>query len=130
MKVVCPYCNQEAPLVTGDKVYPHRPELHWLRLYRCAPCDAHVGVHRGTEIPLGTLANAATRKARNKAHAAFDPLWQLGRAGDRERRLELYAWLAKELGIQVEKTHIALFDVETCRRVVELCSKRAQEVKR
>lgn len=33
----------------------------------------------------------------------------------------MYAWLANELGIPKARCHIAMFDVETCKQVVEVC---------
>lgn len=132
---ICSHCEQPASLTTGAKVYPHRPDLHSLRFWRCDPCDAHVGCHRkdawvviggvkvvsdGT-LALGRPANAALRKARNAAHAAFDPLW---RDGPLPRRAA-YAWLAKGLGISVEQCHIATFDLAQCQRVLELVKSRA-----
>ena len=129
MPCTCPYCKQPAQLVGGDVIYPHRPELAGLKFHHCAPCSAYVGCHKagawtydttgrkvvsdGT-LPLGRLANAELRKAKQQAHAAFDPLWQSGRYN----RRVAYAWLAKELGIRVDQCHIAEFDVRQCRAVV------------
>lgn len=53
-------------------------------------------------------------RARVAAHAAFDPLWLSGRMS----RSDAYAELARRLGLPKEKTHMLLFDVEMCRRVV------------
>lgn len=33
----CDYCNNEVELVGGDAIYPHRPDLHALKFYYCAP---------------------------------------------------------------------------------------------
>jgi hypothetical protein len=116
---VCPYCCRDAELVSGAAVYPHRPDLHHLRFWACLPCDAWVGCHRGTEEPLGRLANAKLRKAKQAAHAAFDPMWT---SGDMPRR-DAYSWLADALGLDREDTHIGLFDLTMCRRVIEVCRK-------
>lgn len=120
--VICSYCQQPAQLVGGDVIYPHRPDLYALRFYQCEPCDAWVGCHRETAKPLGRLANAELRQAKQDAHAAFDPLWQSGRM----KRKDAYSWLASRLGI--ETAHIGEFDVETCRRVVEICQKETADV--
>ena len=123
--MTCPYCNQTARLTTGATIYPHRPDLHALRFWACVACDAYVGCHRGTERPLGRLANLELRQAKMRAHAAFDPLW---RARDRSQRpktrSEAYAWLARQLGIERERCHIGEMDVEMCERVVEVCRTR------
>lgn len=121
--LTCPYCNQRATLVGGKAIYPHRPDLFSKFFYQCAPCGAYVGCHdAGTGQGDGTLAkgspaNADTRRARKKAHRAFDPMWT-GR--DRTmRRKEAYAWLANELGINVADCHIGEFDTAMCQRVVD-----------
>jgi hypothetical protein len=120
--VTCPYCDANAPLVTGAKVYPHLPHLHHKRFYLCSPCNAYVGCHDGTTRPLGRLADAALRHAKIAAHAAFDPLWQ----SHQMTRSAAYRWLRKELNISEHDCHIGKFDVETCRRVVQLCRQRSE----
>ena len=35
-------------------------------------------------------------------------------------RLDCYKWLSKEMGLKLEDTHIALFEIEQCEKVVEL----------
>lgn len=104
----CPYCGKNAPLVWGDKVYPHRPDLHDKRFYLCEPCNAYVGCHKDTNKAFGTLANAELRKARSAAHAEFDPLWQMGYM----KRTDAYSWLASELGIPVKQAHIGMMDMD------------------
>ena len=131
MAIKCPYCTQAAQLVTGAEIYRHRPDLAGLNFWACFPCGAYVGCHKagawfwkagkkvisdGT-IPLGRLANAELRQAKQAAHAAFDPMWK-------ERgqpRKTAYAWLAFKLGIPEADCHIGEFDVERCRLVVEVC---------
>ena len=125
---ICPYCGKTAVLVSGTHIYPHRRDLYALRFWACDPCSAYVGCHKagawmyvggekilsnGT-LPLGRLANAALRREKSAAHAAFDPLWKTGRM----RRREAYSWLAKQLGIRFDDCHIGEFDVERCRAVV------------
>lgn len=129
--VACPYCNKSAELVSGSVIYPHRSDLSELKFYRCLTCRAYVGCHkRGARViiggrktvsdgtlPLGRLADAALRKAKSQAHAAFDPLW-MGRV---MRRKQAYAWLSKQMGLPVDLTHIGEFDPAQCKRVVEVC---------
>lgn len=121
--VICPYCSKSASLLTGKDIYPHRKDLWSLNFWSCSDCDAYVGCHApnkgygdGTR-PLGRLANAELRNAKSAAHAAFDPLWACGEYS----RKEAYKWLAKQLDIPVNETHIGFFDVSDCKRVVEVC---------
>lgn len=123
--VTCAYCGRPAEFVTGDKVYPGRGDLWTKRFWQCAPCQAWVGCHDGTDVPLGRLANAALRQAKMEAHAVFDPLWRakIAKTGMRkgQARAKAYAWLSQQLGIPPEKTHIGMFDEETCKRVKMVC---------
>lgn len=125
MSVVCDYCGNDAPLVTGREVYPHRHDLYAKKFYQCLPCDAVVGVHEGTTNPLGRLANPELRKAKMDAHAAFDPLWRSGE----HKRGQLYGWLSNQLGIEKKDCHIGMFDAAMCRRVVEVCQTSKPEKK-
>ena len=120
----CRYCDRQAALVhPGEDGYPYRTDYGpvWL----CAPCGAYVGCHKGTTNALGGLANAELREWKQKAHAAFDPLWQAKIRCDgcskSHARKAGYRWLSKQLGIPPKLTHIGYMSVEECRRVVEVC---------
>lgn len=115
--LLCPYCMDKTVLVGGDVIYPHRPDLYKKWFYSCRPCGAYVGCHPGTKKPLGRLANGELRKAKQEAHAAFDPLWKSGR----RKRKDAYAWLAANIGIDVNDCHIGEFDVKACKLVVAAC---------
>ncbi len=94
-------------------------------IYLCKPCRAWVGVHKGTDTPLGRLANAELRIWKRAAHTAFDPLWQRGRF--RGYRNAAYDWLAKEMGLPRDQTHIGMLDVDQCRqaiRVIKMSEKK------
>lgn len=114
-KLHCQYCGREAIKVNGLDIYPHRPDLGKLSFYQCKHCDAYVGTHNGTNKPLGTLANKNLRMARGLAHKSFDPLWKYGKL----RRKDAYIGLSKFMGINVNVTHIALFNLEQCYEVVK-----------
>ena len=115
-EVYCDYCSRRAEFVDSKIIYGKSYGM----IYLCRNCMAYVGVHKGTAKPLGRLANAQLRYWKKRAHAEFDPLWKYGRF--RGCRNAAYAWLAKELGLPVENTHIGMFDVTTCRRVVTICN--------
>ena len=125
MEVECPYCGKEAKLVTGDVIYPHRPDLEEKLFYHCKPCDAYVGTHVKTGEPYGRLANKELRAARNKAHMFFDKLWKYSYS--RMTRKEAYAWLAHQMGLLKDDCHIGDFDVQQCNKVAELARKKLNE---
>ena len=109
--VTCPYCLKPAVLEDSAVVYHGRS---YGMIWRCAPCDAYVGTHKGStdHKPLGRLADALLRKWKIKAHAALDPLW-LGGAMTRRRAYERAADL---MGLR--EVHIGDFDVEQCQRLI------------
>lgn len=121
----CRYCLLPAALLRlGDEGYPYRRDYG--PTWTCAPCGAHVGCHPGTENALGGLANAELRAAKQAAHAAFDPLWRRKAAKEKcgigKARRAGYRWLSEQLGIPGKLTHIGEFDLDQCRKVVEVCS--------
>jgi hypothetical protein len=113
----CPYCGNDAELLTGREIYPHRQDLFGLKFWACLPCIAWVGTHKNSKdnAPLGILANPQLRIAKMKAHAAFDPLWRSGKMS----RKQAYSWLSKALDIPKEEAHIGMFNAEMCMRVVK-----------
>ena len=116
MKVVCPYCGRRAELVDSKVIYG---KSYGHKVWLCRNCLAYVGCHKGTNKPLGRLANAELRRWKTEAHDAFDPLWQYGRF--KGKRNDAYKWLSKQMGIPYEKTHIGMFDVDDCKRVIQIC---------
>lgn len=117
--LLCDYCQEPPELVTGKAIYPHRKDLYSKQFWLCNNCGAYVGTHKNSpgHKPLGRLANAELRLAKGEAHSAFDPLWRTGA----RTRTEAYNWLANQLGIQIYDCHIGMFNVATCKRVVDVC---------
>ena len=111
----CRYCAGKVSLV-NNAVFYGGTEYGWPLAYCCASCGARVGCHPETDVPLGTLADGPTMKARRAAHDAFDPLW---RGKTPWHRKEAYRALARVMGLQT--AHISHFDEHECDRVVKLC---------
>jgi hypothetical protein len=108
---ICPFCKKPGELFTGEKFYPHRKDLHDLRIWACERCDTRVGCFDGTDIPKGSMASHELRKARMEAHRAFDPIWKEGLIS----RTEAYALLAQRLGMRVEDCHFGQMGPKACR---------------
>jgi len=83
----------------------------WPWAYRCVGCEAYVGMHPKTYIPLGTLADAETRNARKLGKKPFETVWQ----SKHMTRSEAYRQLAAHMGISASECHFGLFSVEQCR---------------
>jgi zinc-finger-containing domain len=112
----CPYCSKPAKLATGEEVYPHRRDLASLFFWACLRCNAWVSCHKGSDEPMGTLADARVRHARWRAHEYLDPLWQTSPAN----RSEVYEWLSEQMRIPLDECHIALFTEKQCDEVVRI----------
>lgn len=112
--VKCGYCHRDAERVGAEKLYPHRRDLLGKWFWDCAPCGAYVGCHPSTTNPLGRLANAELRAAKQSVHRVLDPLWKSGKM----KRKEAYALLAKGLNIAPQNCHVGMFDVPTCTAAV------------
>lgn len=106
----CPYCDRDTIFVDSKEVYGRSYGM----IYMCRPCHAWVGVHGGTKIALGRLANAELREAKKEAHKYFNMIYELKIM----TRPEAYAWLSGWLEIPSQETHIGMFDVELCQQTI------------
>jgi len=124
--LICPYCGAAAVKMSSTVVYGAGRDYGLI--WACLPCQAWVGCNKMTGEPLGRLADAGLRKWKQKAHAAFDPVWELlivytgGNKGT--CRGFAYQWLSKKLNIPAEQCHIGMFDATQCLRVTEVCDPR------
>ena len=108
----CPYCNKEAQWVTNEKIYGKRYGKSYM-CYLCETCNAYVGCHNNTKIPLGTMANKELRNWRIKSHSVIDPLWR----GKKVNRQEVYDKLKSVFGKEI---HIGKADIELCKNIIKL----------
>ncbi|HWH86187.1 MAG TPA: zinc-finger-containing protein [Pseudomonas sp.] len=106
----CRYCAGAVHLVCNSAIYHGRSYGDWPFAYLCSDCGSYVGLHPDTDVPLGTLANAQLRAARNKSKAAFHA--HMKRMG--LSRTGAYQWLAAQMGIFVEQCHFGWFELEAC----------------
>lgn len=125
---LCAHCRLPAFKTTGADVYPNRPDLSDKVIWICRPCEAWCGSHPSGR-PLGRPGNKHLRDARMMLHERrFDPIWRAGLsfyAPDADMgpkvlarlcQSRLYRYLAHLLGIEIEECHVAMFDVDMCRR--------------
>lgn len=120
---ICRYCGSPVVYTSNAEIYGR--EYGDGKCYLCRNCRSFVGVHPGTDIPLGTLANEELRRYRKAAHFWFDKIWK--KPTRITTRDKAYKWLSKELGLPKEKTHIGMFEKEQCEKVMEISQKRLQE---
>lgn len=117
-QVRCDYCDRAAQYVDSILVYGVSHGM----IYHCPNCQAWVGVHKGTNRPLGRLANAELRQWKMQAHKHFDLLWQ----AQGWTRSRAYKWLARKLNISDQQCHIGMMDVAMCKKVVKICKGKTE----
>jgi len=101
----CDYCGSSVTLIGNEVIYGKKRGSG--KCYKCTGCDSYVGVHGGTTIPMGRLANQELRDLKIQCHAMFDPLWKNKGPISRE---QAYVWLAEVLGIPHRECHFGWFD--------------------
>ena len=119
---ICRYCGSPVVYTSNAEIYGR--EYGNGKCYLCRNCKAYVGVHTGTQIPLGTLANKELRDIRHKAHNEFDQLWK----SNKMTRYNAYKWLANEMNLEIKKTHIGWFEKGQCLKVIELVKNKLGEI--
>jgi len=107
----CPYCGKEAKWCANSEVYGRTYGKSYM-CYWCKDCDAYVGCHNNTKIPLGTMANKELRKKRMEVHDIIDPLWKSGKYS----RKKIYSDLSDAFGKTV---HIAEADIKMCEIIIK-----------
>lgn len=114
--VHCDCCSSQNVALQKRELLNLRTYGRWDLIWYCGDCGALVGCHEGTDIPMGRMADATTRKARFETHEVFDRLWR-GR-GAQLSRAEAYIWMADALGIELEDAHISMFSQDQCAKLV------------
>ena len=113
-RITCPYCGAHAVLQKGSYVHGDGAKEEYLYVCSNYPrCDSYVGVHAGTKMPKGTLANGDLRNKRIKTHKVFDQVW----------KKEAYRWMTYVMGIPSEMGHIGSFSDYRCDELTKVCKK-------
>ena len=116
----CPYCRAKATLHPASYVFGKSAKPGSL-LYVCdryPACDAYVGAHQKTKLPMGTLADGDLRYKRIQTHRAFDWLWTSGLM----TKSQAYKWMQAKLGISGSQAHIAKFSYYMCDQLIAACN--------
>ena len=103
-----------AKKVSGDVIYPHRPDLYHLVFYRCDECKEYIGTHKDNGEPFGSIPTPELRIARINVHKVIDPLWHEKKI----RRGVLYSLIADHLNINCYHTG-EVRDIETANKIIE-----------
>lgn len=112
----CDCCGGKVRIAHHREIYGGRSFGEWPWVYLC-DCGARVGMHPGTNLPLGTMADAATRAARKNAKPSFDSIWR----NNRLSRSQAYAWLALQLSLPLSRCHFGMFTIQQCEKARNIC---------
>lgn len=113
----CPCCGGEVRLVNNSEIYNGRSFGEWPYMYLCKPCDAYVGLHPATDIPLGTMATKVGREARKSSKQMFHKLMEIKGFA----RTQMYEWLAERMKIPVGECHFGWFNEEQSATAEAIC---------
>lgn len=102
-------CGGKCILMTVSK--RGREEIRWI----CPDCGASIGVHKGTDIPLGVPAMTETGRKRILVHNEISRIEKIGMS-----RRHIYKFLQKQMGLNEEQTHAGLFSSEECDRAIDI----------
>jgi hypothetical protein len=112
----CKNCGSEVIITSNAKIYSK--EFGNGKCYKCVSCDSYVGVHGGTNIPLGILANKEERELKKKCHESFDKLWFTPR-----QRNICYKELSILLKIKPNQCHFGWFELEMLQKAYDKVQK-------
>jgi len=115
--IYCCECGKEvnARLTNGREVYPHRPDLFKIPIWKCDTCKNFVGCHHKTDTPtkpLGVIANQEIKNARMEIHRVLDVLWK----SKLYSRGDVYRMLKEKLGHEYHTAEIK--SLEEVKRVL------------
>ena len=117
---ICPYCKSPTKTVTEEHIYGR--SYNGKSMICCVnfpSCDSYVGTHEEDGSALGRLADNQLRQYKKVTHSWFDRIWKEKWMS----RSEAYDWLSDELGTPRDYTHIGMFNVATCKKAIEKCTK-------
>lgn len=109
----CNHCNNNVIIINNKEIYGNSYG-EWPWIYYCDNCGAYVGIHSYTNIPLGTLADEQTRKARQVCKKPFVDLYKTKKM----TKNRAYRLLSIKLNIPFSKCHFGMFDINMCEKAL------------
>lgn len=102
----------------GSYIYKDKAREDYLYVCSNYPeCNSYVGVHAGTMIPKGSLANGDLRNKRIRTHQIFDKIWK----SNIMSRRNAYCWMRDRFGLSSEQAHIGCFSDYMCDALMAEC---------
>lgn len=94
-------------ITTGNEIYGSM--FYADKLFYICDCGCYVGVHKGTDKPLGTIPTAIMRKWRREIHSILDPIWKNSKRW-RKTRARIYGYISKNIGYEYHTANISSED--------------------
>ncbi len=110
---VCHFCGGDVIFTSNKDVYGK--EYGNGKCYLCEKCNSYTGVHTGTNIAVGILANKEMRNLKIQCHNIFDKLWN-----NSKERNGLYKKLADEMNIERKHCHFGHFGIEELKKALKI----------
>ena len=107
------YDDRDVFCCCGEKCY--FTEYRKRKVWRCPVCGAMVGVHTGTNIPLGVPASREVGRKRLEVHREIDRIVRSGMG-----KSHVYKLLSRRMNLSPEKTHAGLFNEEQCDEALDV----------
>jgi ssDNA-binding Zn-finger/Zn-ribbon topoisomerase 1 len=123
----CPFCGKPVFLRDSSIIYNGKSYGSAWVCSGFPKCDSYVNCHPGSIKSLGKLSDKETRIWRQKAHAAFDPIWKARLQRNKHRpgyhigmaRGSRYKKLARLMGLK--ECHIGEMNKKQCKKVIKIC---------
>lgn len=121
---MCEHCGGDVEVAKNSVIYGVcYGDYPWV--YICQDCRSYVGIHKGTDIPLGTLATPEMRQARKECKPYFFEMMEALNLN----RSQAYKILAERLNIKPSECHFGMFDVDMCNKAKSVCTELINETK-
>jgi hypothetical protein len=118
---VCRYCRSPVSLVSAEEVYPGMGLE--AKLYFCEGCGARVGVHEGTDDPVGYLADAELRRWRRVLHEALRELRK-----PRFYQKSVHGLIREALGVPRERARVAMLSIGEVKNMIVWLMRQGPEI--
>lgn len=122
----CNCCGGPVRLISNMEIYNGTEYGDWPYAYRCENCEAYVGLHPKTDLPLGTLADHATREARKQKKLFISII----KSHFKGRSDAAYQWLSDSMGIEKRMCHWGIFTIEQCNQAATIIERFISETRR
>ena len=118
-EIYCCECKKEvqARFTDWKEVYPNLRELPYHNFYICDVCKNFVGVHKGTNIPLGTIPTKEIKEYRKKIHSIIDPIFIKSKDKKRTRN-NIYKFLSNAINKEYHTAELST--IEDCEKILFL----------